>query len=56
MMGTDEYQKLREQTILDDFSAAIGTLSMSETMIKYIEETNRNNEQIKEMLNQQRQL
>ncbi|WP_018213617.1 vWA domain-containing protein [Desulfitobacterium hafniense] len=56
MMLSEDYQKLREQTTLDDFSAAIGTLSISETMIKYIEERKKNDEQLKEMQNQQEQL
>jgi len=56
MMASEEYQELRNQTTLDDFSAAIGTLSMSETMIKYIEEQQKQNEQLKQMREQQKQL
>lgn len=56
MMISEDYQKLREQTTLDDFSAAIGTLSISETMIKHIEERKKNDEQLKEMQKQQEQL
>lgn len=56
MMASEEYQKLREQTMLDDFSAAIGTLSVSEKTIQYIEEQQRENEKLKEMLEQQKKL
>ncbi|MDR3600335.1 MAG: VWA domain-containing protein, partial [Desulfosporosinus sp.] len=56
MMNTKEYEELRDQTVLDDFSAAIGTISMGETVIKYIEEAQKTNEQLKKTLDQQRQL
>ena len=56
MLKTEEHRKLRDQTVLDDFSAAIGTLSMSETIIKYIEDKKKEDEQIQKMLDQQRQL
>ena len=56
MMNTEEYGKLRDQTVLDDFASAIGTISMGETVIKYIEETQKNNEQLKELAKQQRKL
>jgi uncharacterized protein with von Willebrand factor type A (vWA) domain len=56
MMASEEYQKLREQTMLDDFSSAIGTLSISEKMIKYIEEAQKRNEELQKLRDQQRQL
>ncbi|KLU62300.1 protein ViaA [Peptococcaceae bacterium CEB3] len=56
MMASEEYQKLRGQTMLDDFSSAIGTVSMSEKIIEYIEERQKQDEQAKKMLEQQKEM
>lgn len=56
MMASEEYEKLRNQTVLDDFSAAIGTLSMSEEIIKFIEKKKEQDKQLKEMMQQQKEL
>jgi uncharacterized protein with von Willebrand factor type A (vWA) domain len=56
MINTSDYEKLRDQTVLDDFSSAIGTISMGETIIKYIEEAQKTNEQLQQMRDQRRQL
>lgn len=56
MMASDEYRKLRDQTVLDDFSAAVGTLAMSEQVIKYIAEKKEEDEALKDLMQQQKDL
>jgi uncharacterized protein with von Willebrand factor type A (vWA) domain len=56
VMESEEYEKLRSSTQLDDFSSAIGALSMAENTVKYIQARQEKDDKLKEMMEQQKEL
>jgi uncharacterized protein with von Willebrand factor type A (vWA) domain len=56
LMASEEYGKLRDTTVLDDFSSALGTIVTSEKIIEYIENRKKIDEELKEKLKQQQKL
>ncbi len=56
VMQSKEYEKLRQHTQLDDFSSAIGALSMGENTIEYIKLKKENDKKLKEQMQQQKEL
>jgi uncharacterized protein with von Willebrand factor type A (vWA) domain len=56
VMGSEEYEKLRNTTSLDDFASAIGALSLGENTIEYIRLKQEQDQQLKEQMDQLKEL
>jgi uncharacterized protein with von Willebrand factor type A (vWA) domain len=56
VMQSEEYETLRQSTTLDDFSSALGALSLGENTIEYIRLRKEQDEKLKEQMNLQKSI
>jgi len=56
LMQSKEYEEFKKHTVLDDFSAAIGSISLGENTVEYIKIKQQEDEKIKEQMKKQKEL
>jgi uncharacterized protein with von Willebrand factor type A (vWA) domain len=55
IMAEENYQKFRQQTVLNDFSSALGTINLSEQVYNWVHEKVNQDEAMKQALEQMKQ-
>ncbi|CAN7768179.1 hypothetical protein LJR153_007352 [Paenibacillus sp. LjRoot153] len=55
IMAEENYQKFRQQTVLNDFASALGTINLSEQVYNWVEEKANQDEVMKQALEQMKQ-